>query len=201
MKERPIIFSTEMVAAIIDGRKTQTRRVVRPGIAKKLDAGADWRSLRCPHGKAGDRLWVKEQWQVQPSEDLSSGNKGVIYRADYCFIRSDDELPLRIMPEARDRPVGGGWHSPIFMPRWAARLTLEITDIRMEKLQDMTEEDAQKEGFDGIEDLLDPYDRVFAVGFIPTWDHLNIKRGYGWNTNPWVWVITFREVSTYGLGS
>lgn len=185
--EHPILFSAPMVQAILENRKTQTRRVVMPQPdphcmwgygthtageftgrfmlhrrVKNVDA-----YVPCPYGREGDRLWVRETWASQ---------SGMVAR------RATDPL----FPGAR-------WKPSIFMPRWASRLTLEVTHIRVEQLQDITEADANAEGFPSHLSVqtLAPARLDFAI----LWDKLNAKRGFGWARNPWVWVITFAEIS------
>lgn len=187
MKERPIIFTSEMVQAILDGRKTQTRRVIKNssqvimrGLFKKA-----WEDI-CPYGQRGDRLWVKEAWWIpagyQATVPLVEKDWWpVIYRASGNFGKHD-------------------WKSPIFMPRWVSRITLEITGVRVERVQDISEEDARAEGekyrttkLVGKDGGLD-FTATYRLGFERLWDSLNAKRGYGWETNPWVWVIGFKRI-------
>lgn len=200
MKERPIIFSGEMVKAILEDRKTQTRRIVKPqpyqdGIFDKkriiLYKGHEreqwcWfisdGSLRnydlrfCPYGKIGDRLWIRETWQT-------AGGKTVTYRADWdrTKIKTSDLIK---------------WKPSIHMPRWASRITLEITDIRVERLQEISEWDCLKEGVVIDKDCENEEQKLKSalVSFLELWDSINEKRGYGWDTNCWVWVISFRRL-------
>lgn len=201
MNERPILFSGEMVRAILDGRKRQTRRVVKlldgeHGVSwVSTDGGPqeDWlprdeygddidRELTCPYGKPGDRLWVKESWAVAHTGDP--------YRPS--------ELPkgLHIYYEA-DESLGGLMkRSPLFMPRAASRITLEITDVRVERVQEITEYDAICEGIPPAEKEwcgADSHDPVQV--FCELWDSINGKRGYTWESNPYVWVITFERIT------
>ncbi len=193
-RERPILMSGPMVQAILDGRKTQTRRVVKPvpppdshwDDAAKLFAidGSSLGVMRsCPYGWTGDRLWVKEGYsrcvcdaceKAWPKE--GKPGHGVTYRAD--GERAD-----------------WVYQSPIFMPRWASRLTLEITEVRVQRVAKISEADAMAEG---AAPMLVPPDGGSAPhveGFRALWDSLNAKRGYGWATNCWVWAISFRAVS------
>lgn len=183
MKERPILFSGPMVNAILENRKTQTRRVVKPqperdpacGVwfpattAKRKRHYANEEHFRrglpidwSPYGVVGDRLWVREAWQ--------DGNGGIYYRAD------------GIHP--------GPWKPAIHMPRWASRITLEITGVRVERLQDISNDDARAEGvpeWDGDE----PGD--YRGSFRDVWDSINGKR-HPWSSNPWVWVREFKRI-------
>ena len=169
---KPILFSTPMVQAILDGRKTQTRRVI-----KIDDAPENWRkSLAGSRYKPSDILWVRETWA-----DVFGKYE---YRADY----SESENTYRVK---RYGTTIAKWRPAIFMPRAAARIFLRVTDVRVERLQDITEDDATAEGL-----------RIGIGGapcfscrdaFAELWDKLNAKRGYGWDTNPWVWVIEFER--------
>lgn len=208
MKERPILFSGPMVRAILDGSKTQTRRVVKPqpkhprvhefknpltselvwgypiptdSIVTKIDG------FTCPYGKAGDRLWVRETF--------SWNGDGFSIR-DLEFLRS--EQPVNLIYRA-DGVLAGGWKPSIYMPRWASRLTLEITDVRVQRLQDIDHDDAMAEGcfntgagfsFDMVK--LGESDHA-ETAFAHLWDSINGK-AHPWNSNPWVWAIIFKVV-------
>ena len=216
MKERPILFNGEMVRAILEGRKTQTRRVVKPqpilerGLWKmggQFSAG--WsegtRSVPCmpghslctrgPYGSPGDRLWVRETWGVATRPCPYQGwRDGIEYRADVAWMDDErDLLPLH-EPEIPDE-VGDfygdydkeGWRPSIHMPRWASRIMLEVKAVRVERLQEITEEDARAEGVE----MVGPASLTSRSSFAKLWDSINAKRGYGWDTNPWVWVVEF----------
>ena len=167
MKERPILFSGPMVRAILDGRKTQTRRPYNPkaGFPREdgevtpttADAWTDYGP--CPLGQPGDRLWVRETWTQNTS--------GVVwYRAD-------------------GHPIADGlWRPSIHMPRWASRITLEITHVWVERVQDITEDGAIREGMVRV-DRCSPFQM-----FRDTWQSI-----YGtWDANPFVWAVEFRRV-------
>jgi len=224
VKERPILFSAPMVRAILEGRKTQTRRVVKPqpayaGIEKfvfethpfapsalkgtpaagmnlakegKTWLAEDWCGNivgvlgDAPYGLPGDRLWVRETW-----EQISESH--VWYRADHndgYWLRRFEGLH-----EERLRTINRpGWKSPVSMPRWASRITLEITDVRVQRLQDISEEDAKAEGFEFGQNAdgtfggwggADSYRAAFSLG---AW-----VSKY-WNANPWVWAYTFKRI-------
>ncbi|CVD90322.1 Uncharacterised protein [Serratia marcescens] len=211
MKERPVIFNSEMVRAILDGRKTQTRRVmaVQPesnqlGLLRITDStkrsdigkyhwaesnatGTHQRSalFSCPFGQVGDRLWVREAYQGplfnfdQMETYLEDTSK--FERPEFCEYRADGGKT----PEYYDADdnLRFGWKPSIHMPRWASRITLEITGVSVERLQDISEEDAIAEG--GT--------KHFNIDwFGPLWASI-----YGvdsWNANPWVWVIAFHRV-------
>lgn len=228
--ERPILFSGPMVRAILEGRKTQTRRVVKPQPndewcpvveiyaptmidrrgeeypgADVFGASDENEGRICPYGQPSNHLWVRECFIVGwPSEngDIqqfgADGNelpKKVWYRADdngrFQWIDRDTD-------EMRDPP----WKPSIHMPRWACRITLEITDVRVQQLQEISEEDAQAEGVEwyGVADLRPNGELregpsiAYRAGFHDLWDSINSKRGLGWNTNPWVWALTFKRI-------
>jgi hypothetical protein len=182
VKERPILFSGPMVRAILDGGKTMTRRVVKQ---RDLDAMegkmlADYEAHNwCTYGRIGDRLWVRETWNrseaVRPTIV-----EPIIYRAD---------LAVDGGPKWSAR-----WRSPIHMPRWASRITLEVTAVRVERVQDITTEDATAEGVCEFNDCHAPMLHVSLFGEL--WDSINGKRkGCAWADNPWVWVVSFRRVA------
>lgn len=215
-RERPILFAGRLVRAILDGRKTQTRRIVgdvnaHPDAWASVSLGslsfmakhtargkfgATFTSHRdaieagsihvcpvsCPYGVPGDRLWVRETWlYVGPGS--GSEIDGPIEQARRCnqkpenvWYRADGERDLR-------------WRPSIFMPRWASRLTLEVTEIRVQRLQDITDEDVIAEGVVVPESSGNSLRDWFACG----WDELNEERA-PWSSNPWVWVINFRRL-------
>jgi hypothetical protein len=192
---KPIIFSTPMVQAILEGRKTQTRRVI-----KVDDAPENWEisragtsivrtepyDVKLPRYAAGDILWVREAWCK--NENPNSPNYGGYeYYADYEGAHCQSLIK---------------WRSPIFMPREAARLFLKVKTVRVERLHDITENDARNEGVKDPYDYQEPsyYNQPHVRGmeinksaFAGLWDSLNAKRGYGWDTNPLVWVYEFEK--------
>lgn len=263
VRERPILFSGEMVCAILDGRKTQTRRVVKiprnatfehcavrtwddeadrlrsiapepPDIAPYLlgrrirgqylvcnlinDVGLA--RVHCPHGEPGDQMWVREAWQAEfewpigPGDtrlhywhEVPPGWRGAenamrtYYRADWSeyevvqlgdsefspqFAAHVDESELSEYDH--DRPLPFRWKPSIHMPRWASRITLEITGVRVERLQDISEKDARAEG---VEHETLSCRHAFAI----LWQELNGDRGFGWEKNPFIWVIEFRRIA------
>ncbi|EPK5021541.1 hypothetical protein V3396_06605 [Pseudomonas aeruginosa] len=205
-RERPILFNEQMVRAILEGRKTVTRRVMKPQPDflgsmvdpntpfKTLDAGLHAR-ITCPYGEPGDRLWVREAWAADAQvdaiapRDLSQGEP-IWYPADFSVRQTGCSM----ISKGRGRPS-------IHMPRWASRVLLEITAVRVERLQDISEEQALAEGVHG-----EPCDHARqacsdigcwgdtakgAFGFL--WEQLN---GAGaWQANPWVWVVEFKRVT------
>ena len=210
MKERSISFTTRLIPGLLDGSITQTRRTrgleeinKDPDIYtfggrnsfgefildfEELDGGKSCKFIKCPYGEVGDRLWVRETWAIAaetPNEVVD-----VMYKADEGTERFDmkhiiwfDGLKL---PKNCDI-----WHSGRFMPRWASRILLEITAIRVERLQEIKKSfiDLKAEGIP--DDILLPY---MANDFSILWDFLNAKRGYPWAMNPWPWVLGLRRV-------
>ncbi|OMP92707.1 morphogenetic protein [Raoultella terrigena] len=195
MKERGMIFNGEMVRALLDGRKTQTRRPVKfPLFDKNLGcelagnelAGelAAGNYLNSAFGKPGHRIWVRETWTPE-SIDAEDGSYSPDYRAT-----------------ANGQPLDGRWTPAIHMPRWASRITLEITDVRVERLNSISEEDSTAEGVPPAGSLLPDYPGTFLtpngdfatakVAFQRLWESI-----YGedsWKANPWVWVIKFKRI-------
>ncbi|WP_031517746.1 hypothetical protein [Desulfofalx alkaliphila] len=192
-KEKPILFNTEMVRAILVGRKMQTRRPIDKDISNRFDIDVDGTAFAyidqttgdsykpqdiCMY-KIGDILWVRETWCV---DDLTPDD--IYYRANYTDKQAKELF----------NDIGLKWRPSIHMPRSAARLFLRVTKVRVERLQDITEEDARAEGcpsnlpnakvwFAGL------WDKLFA-------NKLFAKRGYGYANNPWVWVIEFEVVQS-----
>lgn len=176
MKERPILFSGPMVRAILEGRKTMTRRIV-----KRQPSGFDLNDKpvfgACPYGAPGDRLWVKETWLPIYIDSLPGH---VIDKTQY---RADETNPLS---------GAGMWHPSIYMPRKRSRIKLEITGVRVERLHTITEEDAKAEGIMGA--TVGEYgDRgCFITDFAYLWSKINGHES--WDANPWVWVVEFKRV-------
>jgi hypothetical protein len=193
MKERPILFSTPMVQAILEGRKTMTRRVVK-GLPKGTHEvwfdGGEWivenelgqcwvnGKLKCPYGQRGDRLWVRETYLANTEND----SRPYTYKADWHDS---------ILNHPKNKGI---WLSPLFMPKAAARLWLEITNIRVERLRDISEEDAQKEGvtMSGCQINSADGSYLFSYLFFALWSKINGEESL--KQNPWVWVIEFRRI-------
>ncbi|EPJ0506724.1 hypothetical protein ACTBNK_002898 [Klebsiella variicola] len=204
MKERGLIFNGEMVRAILDGRKTQTRRTVKPqpdedGLAKVTNGpwvDTSERNYRCPFGAAGDRIWVRETFC--PVDDTQyGGEKWVDYRATPKF----EESHPAGWDSAPNDAEALKWRPSIHMPRWASRILLEITNVRVERLNAISEEDARAEGIidGGCLNCGEPEpcgcanpepDATDAFAYL--WQ--SIYGQESWNANPWVWVIEFKRV-------
>jgi hypothetical protein len=210
-KERPILFSTEMVQAILAGRKTQTRRVIKPQPpedCKDSEPMIDWcdfedhgwkncfvsfemaqgdsHSVKSPYGKVGDLLWVRETWAPMYNEFGYTG-----YKAD-DFSGIDN---------IKDHLYKGKWKPSIHMPKSRARIFLEITEIKAQRLQDISEEDAKNEGISITESGNyknyghAPYNKDLedaASSFMTLWWRINGMDS--WDANPWVWVIKFKVI-------
>jgi hypothetical protein len=197
MKEHPILFNDEMVRKILEGRKRETRRVIKarskhiPDPQKLLLDGWKYRYAEgavfvnrgpgtttwifdCPYGEAGDRLWVREAWRYK-AESLFSDNPEVEYRAS--------------APNPRD---GQDWKPSIHMPRWASRITLEVVEVQVERIQDISRASITAEGV--------KVSLLERLNFQELWDSINEKRGYGWDANPWVWVVAFRDMDAFDEG-
>ena len=229
MKERPILFSSEMVKVILAGQKCMTRRVVRKDISNQFDIDVDNTVAAyinqltgdscnpveiCPYGSARDRLWVRETWYYEEHmHDSTEGTPdlpGGLYSHRLVYKADRPDYPVNV-------GVGRqGWRPSIFMPRWASRILLEVTDVKVERLQEITEEDAIKEGMPDEYPISSAYcPRCAGLGsrsfkttetgcpncdtakkrFKNLWDSINGRKpGKTWDDNPWVWVIEFRRV-------
>lgn len=211
MKERGMIFNGEMVRAILDGRKTQTRRIVNPQPELTKGSGFSWKGylygsgsndretnrnfshIKCPFGKPGDRIWVRETYQgpLFDYEHMESylEDSSKFEKPDFCVYRADGK-PAPEFYDADDN-LHCGWSPSIHMPRWASRITLEITDVRVEKLASVSEEDAGKEGYPA-----DPSPFGGSTDkwlwFRQLWDGIYPEQSF--KHNPWVWVIEFKVV-------
>jgi len=197
MKERPILFKGEMVRAILDGRKTQTRRIVDPQppvssinlahgpIKSCWEFSVSGRDYRCPYGQPGDRLWVRETYRLIEFAPFQHDDVG------------ESEFDYRATPRPEFSDCRLKWSPSIFMPRIASRIDLEVTGVRVEQLQRITYGDIRREGMRCTEH---DFDSGFCVGpcdhlvadWIELWKSIN---GPGsWDENPWVWVVEFKRV-------
>ncbi|WP_112070637.1 ASCH domain-containing protein [Klebsiella grimontii] len=228
MTERGMIFNAEMVRAILDGRKTQTRRIVK-GTDGAMKFCKEWDingkevfvvlgekdhtgmnpvlgAISCPFGAVGDRIWVRETWATLGNEDgccidwegnLCKGDErsaARIYRAsceqrpgDYGLWSIPDDAYWK--PHTKEHKFEGAWRPSIHMPRWASRILLEITNVRVERLKSISDGDAVREGCSTAD--MKSGDCVADV-FARLW--ASIYGSDSWNANPWVWVIEFKRV-------
>ncbi len=217
MTELPILFSAPMVRALLAGTKTQTRRALKsqpPEDHSRLVCGpysptvidrhgeeqpgaevfgvttddGDW-GLRCPYGGPGDRLWVRETWATR--QGCEAGSDKAKHYTMYRASGGDPADPMNW------HDYGGKWRSPIFMPRWASRLTIEVVGVRVERVQDISETDAIAEGVTKI----DPAAWVGTKGNFYSDPRLAYRDLYesingagSWDKNPYVWVVEFRRI-------
>lgn len=256
-KVRPVLFKAEMVRAILDGRKTQTRRIVKmpphvlrrrppyeilfyntgsgqypgghenytgdqpPGLLVRCSNGypeeATTQRIYSPKGIPGDELYVRETWRA---EELSSGLDGIRFRSDNTFVQIENsmEAGYRWVAANDNGKHGENWRPSIFMPRWASRIQLEVTGVRVERVQDITEDDARAEGFNCLTKdggvtykyglgcaregwpgtgtdgawIWSKWEEDPRKAFEVLWDEINGKK-YPWESNPHVWVYDFKR--------
>lgn len=234
MKERPIIFNAADVNAILSGRKTQTRRVMKdqpevippedecgsPGYwipchAARAMVRNDMMTTACPFGMRGDRLWVRESYRMPESLDRYSPRQVAELALESGYRKP--WAPIQLEADGVSTGKWNGFDTPpmvtepgklrpsLHMPRWASRITLEITGVRVERLNSISQEDAQAEGFKlsgwvpsysnpdnaGFDETLTPYDN-----FAEAWESIYGQRS--WLLNPWVWVIEFKRIVAGG---
>ncbi len=223
MKEHPIIFSTPMVKAILEGRKTQTRRLTGKGmeiinanpnawhLAPYHAQGMIWNgkalyqwdndklqdphgeskmcTIGCPYGQAGDRLWVREAHRFI-TEKGTPNDFGVVFK-DGCINFFRDNAGVM------NYPVEDRWRPSIFMPRWASRILLEITEVRVQRVREISEQGATAEGINEESPLFNAYEPHYDLhrkdAFCRLWGSINAK--HPWGSNPWVWVVSFRKLN------
>jgi hypothetical protein len=247
-RERPILFSAPMVRAILDGRKTQTRRIVAEvprgqlislasrSCHRRVSNGRDdergWKAMpsfsgvRCAYGEPGDRLWVRETWRTM--EDPDTLVDGIRFLADGAFvpIANTTEAADAWMAAHRNGKHGVSFRPSIHMPRWASRITLEVTGVRVERLQSISEEDARAEGLSVISSeswtAYDPDTESYPSFFVrpdetdgidPTSVRHHVRKTSAveqyrvlwnglnaerapWSSNPFVWVVSFKRVQS-----
>lgn len=224
MNEKPILYCGPMVRATLEGRKTQTRRVCRltdSGRMKEVGGHRNWHpedpnAVKAAPYQPGTRLWVRETWTI--GEIVGDHSLSIVYKAtndirpdgaDYIefgagkvFKVGDCDL-TRFRKEIERLDVegnGSNWKSPFFLPRWASRITLEVDDVRVQRVQDITEEDAVAEGVAAVFRHDHSYNgcseevKSARMMFKDLWNSINAKRGFQWATNPWVFAYTFKVV-------
>jgi len=215
MAEHPILFSGPMVRAILEGRKTQTRRVMK--VQMEYDGGSYWQDgtgalhlieTLCPYGVPGDRLWVRETWGIF---DQHHDGLAIAYRADdigddlgaVTWFDVDMETHHKYCLRDGVEKADEKWRPSIFMPRWASRINLEITGVRVERLQDIGKDgrkahDVLAEGIS--REAIEQWEQYLHKDDAPAhtygvlWDTINGKRA-PWASNPWVWVVEFKRVA------
>ena len=216
MRERPMLFNGAMVRAILEGRKTQTRRAIKaipwlPGTNPDFSQAAAFQNagefriagseemtsgFRCPFGEVGDRLWVRETWVpgYHHEADEDGSKVSIIYRADNSersVAAPSYELAERWGREfSEDGDSPPTWRPSIHMPRWAARLMVEITSVRVERLQAVSEADCRAEGAAGGHGAIPDY--AYNATAREHFEHIWTSTGGDWKANPWVWVVEFR---------
>ncbi|WP_444891803.1 hypothetical protein ACJJIE_00150 (plasmid) [Microbulbifer sp. TRSA001] len=216
-----------MVRAILEGRKTQTRRLIKPqpfngasdeeaikqigglpaGRSLYQEINSAWQSrfvdIDCPYGEPGDRLWVRETWKPDlcAIDACNCGCVRVEYLADNSFTYFENESIAESWTMPKSAQEGNDTPS-IHMPRWASRITLEIAGIRIQRIQDISEEDAKAEGVDGPESAAAQFCGWYEKprpAFRRLWE--SIYSNDSWDQNPWVWVIEFRRVEQAGVAA
>lgn len=225
IKERGILFKAPMVRAILEGRKTQTRRIMKPQydgdalcsprwfhttkedthgqltdgdlIFGTFDDNGEF-GARFPYGAIGDRLWVRETWcHAADDDDRMKYNADGNLDSSCCHYRAGGLDVVHVDgAETKSGLPKSPWVPSIFMPRWASRITLEITNVRVERLNDITEEDAADEGIKFDTSLMGYWEgyNTAREAFAKLWESIN---GAGsWSANPWLWVIEFQRVQS-----
>ena len=199
VKELPILMNERSVKAILAGTQTQDRRPVRPQLLGQMTGAVPWADglwriehepmdatigqhvgvrVRCPYGRVGDRLWVRET-HAYPVTVLGAPN----------YLRMTDGEPVIFRTDVQSPPGGyTKWRPSIHMPRWASRILLEVLDVRVEQVQDMVDADAIAEG------ILVNSARSETLAFANLWDSMYAKKGFPWDANPYVWAATFRRI-------
>jgi hypothetical protein len=223
MAEKPILFNTEMVRAILDGRKTQTRRIVKLNNHKAptgdyvhlsddlgfpASQGCLWAGFGNPNDpiyaksryQVGDLLYVRETFVIENTRDYAEYVNKIPTDRPVKRIENDWDGVYHLIPHYRatesephitndpDSDITK-WRPNIFMPKWVARIWLEVTNVRVERVQDITSRDAAKEGIEQW-----GTDAHMKGEFLRLWDSINEKRGFGWDKNPWVWVYEFKRI-------
>lgn len=197
MKITPILFSAEMIRALLDGRKTQTRRIVQAKHVAFVENLSQrffdnkWGERPLPYGKPGDLLYARETFEWCDIDGSDAYRAAIYYRADEgahneaTWLDVPDRDRDKVSSQYRNNKKSP-WRPGIHLYRWASRLTLELTYVRVERLQDISNEDAVAEGIGTPTDI-----RYAAIdGYKPLWESIN--GASSWNANPWVWVLGFK---------
>lgn len=218
IKERGILFGAPMVRALLEGRKTQTRRMVKGPLyfAGSQPAIPDSGKGRCPYGQPGDRLWVRETWRY--ADWTEDGQPWIAYKADGAKRHTDDipddwegrlvdiwaELSEPANYNIDNCAADRKWRPSLFMPRWASRITLEITDVRVERVDDISEEDAKAEGLLEWTDPPRVTQKHYGATVADVWEtdprkaflrlFYDINKRAQRESNPWVWALTFKNL-------
>lgn len=199
MREHPLLMKGPLVRATLEGRKTQTRRPVKPQPSDDIvdveyddiaelwlgntkednDLGfcSSW-TARCPLGRTGDRIWVRETWDWRDWQSMANRKVRIAYAADGAQV--DTIAPCDWNPVVYN---AARWHPSIHMPRWASRITLPLVSVRVERVQYITDEDAEAEG-------VEPIEGSYREGFRAMWQDIYAT----WDANPWVWVAEWKEI-------
>lgn len=217
-RERPIIFSAPMIRAILAGRKTMTRRAIKPQPERQPVAcayvtsgwaleglpnehgvkGCSCIEVKCPYGVPGSRLYVKEAAYIAPPnfcDPIDANARDDQGRPRVIgYAASMDGEAVRCAED-----YGVKKTSPIFLPRWASRITLEITEVRVERVQSISEADVRAKGIEWNEGPFRVGHTNHISAFKSSWDKLNGPRGFPWESNPWVWVLSFRRIEEGGM--
>jgi hypothetical protein len=218
MKERPILMSVEMVRATLReiDPKTMTRRVVKPQAHHYVgdllgqaffyacdEVGFGAQKIKCPYGQIGDRLWVREAWKTGSHLDRFNATEIQYQAEDAGYFGKKTKCPIFYPADNRHSKWGendisdfGEWgrhRHGRFMPRWASRILLEITNIRVERIQDISEDDAKKEGFSDDDSSIIRFGNA-RNWFLELWDRIKGKKSPSFG-NPWVWVIEFKRIN------
>lgn len=216
IKERPILFKGKMVCANLNGNKTQTRRIVKPQCAFTSGSGFSWKGFlygaafnysetvrnfafkACPYGKPGDRLWVRETWSVLADRHYAyvhyAATEEITKHIDRRRLTAEQDWQLAHWNKK------DGWAPSIHMPRWASRILLEVVDVRVERLNDISEQDAKAEGilqhsggsYLDYQDEGESYVYGPRDSFASLWSSINGRTS--WNDNPWVWCVTYKRI-------
>ncbi len=220
MKERPILFSDQRVRALLLGQQTQTRRIMKslafaPGqdnhegcygfdVSSNQQRGRHMMEMadltyQCPFGQPGDRLWVRESWRgpIVPKDQLAEYEKSpeAFRHTNYCHYRADSTELSAVLEKDIEL---SGWQTGIHMPRWASRIDLEITAVRVERIQTISDDDVMAEGVQTDSHFLNNFFTMKNEAIAPKVAYQQAwEKQYGatsWEVNPWVWVIEFTRV-------